>query len=188
MPSSFSTQISMPGLGESGGSEPAPLTAGWFEEVGQPLHQGDILFDFPLPGIDFQSETQRLRLVRAVQTVIVVTQTCDIPKTPQTELLLASVYEFSEFRTFNDRYKSSAFRKTLEEGTSIAEFALPPPPDTNEFLVASFRKLHVVPKAYVLSSLPERMARLRSPYKEYFAQAYARFMMRVGLPMTLSIV
>lgn len=49
-----------------------------------------------------------------------------------------------------------------------------------------FRDLHIVPKSDLrlfAHSLGPRL-RLRSPYKEHLAQSFARFMMRVGLPVT----
>lgn len=169
----------------SGPTGHSGLSAEWYEEVSGKLEQGDVLFDFPLPTITFNSE-RGLGLARAKCDVIVVTQTCDIPKPAQTELLLAVVFEYSEICKSSDVFKSSAFRESLSKGLAISEFGLPPKPDGgNEFLVVSFRKLQVVPKDYVESERGSGGARLTSPYKEYFAQAYARFTMRVGLPLPL---
>lgn len=170
--------------------EPEPeshddLFEAWYEPIGDPLEQGDLLFDFPLPVITFDPAMDELGLAWSTQHVIVVTQSCDVPKKAQTEFLLASVFDYAVLREADDNFRSSEFRKSLSRGTNVAEFALPPKPQGNgEFLVVSFRKLHVVPKSYVQDRAADAL-RLRSPYKEYFAQAYARFMMRVGLPLPL---
>lgn len=176
----------MPGPSED---ERPDLAAEWFEPIGDPLEQGDLLFDFPLPVITYDPTDDKLGLAKAKRDVILLTQSCDLPKSAQTEVLLATVFRYADLKEEDDNFKSSAFRDALRRGVAVSEFALPPPPDGGgEFLVVSFRKLQVIPKAYLLDHLPDRSLRLRSPYKEYFAQAYARFMMRVGLPLPLPTI
>lgn len=162
------------------------LSEEWFVEIGDPLHQGDLLINFPLPAMTSDPGSNALGLSRANMNVIVVTQSCDIPKVAQTELLLASVFDYADLEKKGDVFRSAEFRKSLSRGTNLSEFALPPRPKGNgQFMVVSFRKLHVVPKSYVTSNVVAGALSLRSPYREYFAQAYARFMMRVGLPLPL---
>ena len=175
----------MPGSDGAKGTSHAALSAEWFGEATSPLEQGDVLLDFALPALTFD-EAWGLRIERQSQTAIVVTQSCDVSKDSQTELLLASVFDYSVLRETADIFKSTAYRKSLSQGNVHSEFALPPRPSGNgQFMVVSFRKLHVVPKSYVEANLPPDALRLCSPYKEYFAQAYARFMMRVGLPLPM---
>lgn len=178
----------MPGSKGGNGTPHDDLSAEWFGEASSPLEQGDVLVDFALPALTFE-HAQGLRIERQSQTTIVVTQSCDVSKTSQTELLLASVFDYSVLRETSDIFKSTNYRKSLSQGNVHSEFALPPRPAGNgEFMVVSFRKLHVVPKAYVEANLPANSLRLSSPYKEYFAQAYARFMMRVGLPLPMPTI
>lgn len=176
----------MPGSSDKGTHEKPDLAAEWFENIGDTLEQGDVLFDFPLPVITYEVESDKLGLAKAKRDVIVLTQSCDLPKPAQTEVLLATVFSYADLKEQDDNFKSSAFRDALRRGVAVSEFALPPRPGGDgQFLVVSFRKLQVVPKAYLFAHLPDQSLRLRSPYKEYFAQAYARFMMRVGLPLPL---
>lgn len=169
-----------------GGGEFEALSSEWYGNIEGGLEQGDVLFDFPLPAVTYDSATGNLGLARARRDVVVITQTCDIPKPAQSDLLLGLVFSYSELSESNGAFKSSEFRTSLSRGTTISEFALPPKPaGGSEFLVVSFRKLHVIPKDYVIDRRGENGVRLMSPYKEYFAQAYARFTMRVGLPMPL---
>lgn len=162
-----------------------PASEAWYEAFSEPMQQGDVFFDFPLLSITYDGDGEEPGLARAKQTVVVLTQSCDIPKAAQTELLMASVFDFEALRESHDRFRSSDFKSGLSRGTVISEFAIPPHPQNgNQYLVASFRKLHVIPKKYVEANIASA-ARLRSPYKEYFAQAYARFVMRVGLPYPL---
>jgi len=72
------------------------LSEEWFVEIGDPLHQGDLLINFPLPAMTSDPGSNALGLSRANMNVIVVTQSCDIPKVAQTELLLASVFDYAD--------------------------------------------------------------------------------------------
>lgn len=181
------TLTSMSGPEGSPANPTEDASAAWFEPLTLPLEQGDVLGDFPLPTISYDESTDTLGISRARVAAIVLTQSCDIQKPAQTELLLASVFDFDDLRNSGtDNFRSSDYRKSLSRGTNVSDFAMPPKPSGNgQFLVVSFRKLHVVPKHYVVSNMSTDAIRLRSPYKEYFAQAYARYMMRVGLPLTL---
>jgi len=175
----------MPGSSGAESNSYESHSSEWFGEVEGVLEQGDVLVDFALPAMTFDEE-HGLRIERRSQTAIVVTQSCDVAKNSQTDLLLASVFDFGVLRKTTGFFQSSKYRQSLSQGNVHSEFALPPRPNGNgEFLVVSFRNLHVVPKAYILANLPTESLRLSSPYKEYFAQAYARFMMRVGLPLPL---
>jgi len=53
-----------------------------------------------------------------------------------------------------------------------------------DYGLLDFRHVFGVPFAYLQKYVAENSPRLRllSPYREHFAQAFARFMMRVGLP------
>jgi hypothetical protein len=67
---------------------------------------------------------------------------------------------------------------------------LPSPADAasnQTVLIAHFREIFSLPFDYLQShagSMGERI-RLQSPYLEHFAQGFARFFMRVGLPLDI---
>lgn len=161
---------------------------GWYGSVTGPMEQGDIFLDFPLVLPTLTSDGQMV-LSTANHIVLVLTQTCDIPKTSQKTLLLVQAVNYDSARRIsaNGHLNSQEYREALANGTSIADFLLPPSEDGHlEFTLVHFRNLFVLPKNYVERYAPDRhRLRLRSPYKEYFSQAYARFIMRVGLPSTL---
>lgn len=52
------------------------------------------------------------------------------------------------------------------------------------YSIVDFHCIHTVPKAYLqeLARSQEPRIRLRPPYREHLAQAFARYFMRVGLP------
>lgn len=62
------------------------------------------------------------------------------------------------------------------------------PADNNTVFVVDFRQIYSLPFKFLqkkAESLGTRK-KLNSPYLEHFAQAFARFFMRVGLPSSIS--
>src|SRR5262249_44474717 len=106
-------------------------------------------------------------------------------------LLLAPVTDWistvrSEVQAGNTGVKSREFRKKLIDG-SIPGLSLlhkHDGPPSLEWSVVNFHRLYTLPKTFLqqyAQSLGPRL-RLRSPYREQLAQAFARYFMRVGLP------
>lgn len=61
------------------------------------------------------------------------------------------------------------------------------PQDIRQALVVDFREIYSLSYDYVTAyatALGPRW-RLKSPFLEHFSQAFARFFMRVGLPLTI---
>ena len=168
----------------------------WYEIVtGDSLLQGDILFacpvvffsgpwSFPLQATDLGYEVMPIN-------AIVMTQSCDL-ENQKTDLALVAIVSdwqataLAEYRGGNTAVKSRDFRKKLIEG-SIPGLSLLHKREgtpTLEWSVANFHRLYTLPKAFLQqfaqSSGPR--LRLRSPYREHLAQAFARYFMRVGLP------
>jgi hypothetical protein len=168
-----------------GGSRSNP---NWYEPASNSLEQGDLLLDFPLilPTVTSEGE---VAVLRKKTHVAILTQSCDIAKPTQKTLLLVQVFEYGEVsaRPENSHLKTKEYIRGLREGAAICDFLLPPGPfGSIGYGLISFRHLFVLPKSYVEQQAPALSGlTLRSPYKEHFSQAYARFMMRVGLPDTL---
>lgn len=130
-----------------------------------------------------------------IQTIdaITVTQTCDLENAKVRNILLARVVRWADFAAAqfaagNTAVKSSAFRRNLIRGdipplTLLHEREAQPSLDWS---IVDFRELYVADRdridAFVDQPGNRRRLRLTSPYKEHFAQAFARFYMRVGLP------
>lgn len=163
----------------------------WYETVeGSELEQGDILHNFPVTAVRGAAKPEaEPELSIVFRSVIVLTQTCDIPKKAQTSLLLSQITDYDSLAKNNEGIvRSKDFRRKLVDNQEIAFFLLKQrteQPPLN-WSVASFRDVYVSPKEEVqilAQDLGVRL-RLRSPYKEHLAQSFAKFMMRVGLPET----
>ena len=56
-----------------------------------------------------------------------------------------------------------------------------------DYLVVDFRSVYSVPFDFIMELVEKRGKRLRllPPYREHLSQAFARFFMRVGLPVDI---
>ncbi len=169
----------------------------WWTATSGPGHErGDLLRDFPVvrvESVDVSGDTAEVASRVEVIDAIVVTQTCDLENAKVANILLARVttwadFAAAQFAAGNTAVKSGSFRRNLIRGDIPPLMLLharePQPP--LDWSVVDFRELHVVDRAMIDEFVGQpgsrRRLRLISPYKEHFAQAFARFYMRVGLP------
>lgn len=155
----------------------------WYGTSEQDLQQGDLMIDFPALVTSARASGD-WGLTRRRSTFAVLTQSCDIRKERQQILLLVPVVTYEGLKVQDNAARASNYKTALVQGTAIAEFLLPPLAGSSDWLVALFRNVISVPKDYVTGIGGERVS-LVSPYREHFAQGYARFVMRVGLPSGL---
>jgi len=169
----------------------------WWTATSGPGHeQGDLLRDFPVAHVESVEVSGAAAEVRSrVEFIdgIIVTQTCDLENAKIANILLARVttwadFAAAQFAAGNTAVKSSGFRRNLIRGD------IPPlmllharaSQPALDWSVVDFRELHVVDRDRVDEFVGQRGSRRRlrmvPPYKEHFAQAFARFYMRVGLP------
>ncbi|HTU89736.1 MAG TPA: hypothetical protein VMF69_06550 [Gemmataceae bacterium] len=169
----------------------------WYQIVQDAtLFQGDILLHCPVFVIAAelswpQSSNAPLEVDIKDLDLIVMTQTCDLQNNKVEDVLLAQMVAWpqvvsAEVQKGNPSVQSRNFRKQLVEG-NIPGFSLLHKREEEPSLpwsVVDFHRLFTLPKAFLsrfAASLGPRL-RLRSPYREHLAQAFARYFMRVGLP------
>lgn len=168
------------GAGDQDGDE--GKYARWYERDA-PLSQGSILRNTRVwEELPTSTEEVAKAAPRRIEA-IVLTQSCDIVnKKGQARLLVA---EIQTYRSIAEQkggfFRGSQYRKELSDGITLAEFLLPPADGAIEdWSVVNFRELYTVNRS-ILSSEDDFVG-LDSPYREHLGQAFARFMMRVGLP------
>jgi hypothetical protein len=164
----------------------------WYEIVNEDgLEQGDILEGCPvfivpedlaggaLASALFDWETRDL---------IVMSQTCDMVKGREkiVEALLCPVWqrpELTEGYLATSRGMEDARRGNLPGYHVIAACDLPG--FGREVRVVEFRRVYSLPLAFLRKQATTTGERLRllPPYREHLSQAFARFFMRVGLPV-----
>jgi hypothetical protein len=171
------------------------LSEWWTATSADSHEQGDLLRHFPVvhvEGVDLEGEPTVRTRIQTVD-VILVTQTCDLENAKVRNILLARVVSWADFAAAqfaagNSAVESSAFRRNLIRGdvpplTLLHEREAQP---SLAWSIVDFRELFVVGRGrideFVARPGNRRRLRLVSPYKEHFAQSFARFHMRVGLP------
>lgn len=183
----------------------------WYEaaEAGMPITQGDLIFDCPLiawkPGPvvlqgSAEGEVLQSAIVAVNADVIVMTQACDLEHGKVENVLVCPHLSLADYRSHweaamlargntptakawrnqcEDIRDGYVWNQTLLNAGELAPLRI-------EQRVVDFHEVFTVPRSF-LESLLEQRARLRlrllPPYREHLSQAFARFFMRVGLPV-----
>jgi len=169
----------------------------WYELVsGELLLQGDILIDCPVFAVSGRlrwplSADDVIEVEAKVFDLVVMTQSCDLENEKVNDILLAQLVSWTdvvqaEVERGNQRVRSRKFRKLLVDG-NVPGLSLLHKRQSSPVLpwsVVDFHRLFTLPKAFVTQFAADTGGRLRirSPYREHLAQAFARYFMRVGLP------
>lgn len=172
--------------------------------------QGDILMDCPLLEWDAADEVNfdnaESELEGAVDgiraDVVVMTQACDLENNHVSNVLLCPHLSLEEYRVaceeeFNGSHQeltTKAWRKRCEsiKQGSVWNLAMLNSREEGEIKlslrIVDFHSVYTVPRSFLESmqtQLAQPRLRLLPPYREHLSQAFARFFMRVGLPMTI---
>ncbi len=161
------------------------------------LEQGDILrnFDLAIPSAMLPMDVDEYILNVQSDDVVILTQSCDIEHGKARSLILCPVAPLWDFiEDANSRggkhWASSSIRENLWQGnlpgyhllneSKIAGLELP-------LTVVDFHEIYSAPTVQVRQYVQTCGPRLRlcPPYREHLAQAFARFFMHVGLPVSI---
>lgn len=171
----------------------------WYETVsGDDIQQGDILENCPvfiLPSkLQLDTPTTASQIYEIPfegRDVIVISQSCDMEKGREkiSDVLLCCVWKRSDFDTGDPMSKMENWEK-VRKGQLLGFHVLNKcdlEGFKQDYRVVDFRRVHSLPLDFVrkiAGELGERI-RLQPPYREHLSQAFARFFMRVGLPVDL---
>lgn len=172
------------------------MTESWYEIVtGSALAQGDLLMSCPILRVAAleKDPSGAVEVVEEEHDVIVLTQSCDLENDKVDELLVAAVRGYrplvAQEGAANSMLRSKDFRRAAVRG-NLPSYSLlqarSQPPEL-EWSLVDFHHLFSLRKSWargVAEQLGDRL-RLKSPYREHLAQAFARYIMRVGLPTHL---
>lgn len=162
----------------------------WGSTSGSDLAQGDYLTEcwVPVFGADLGPSELQPDIPVKKGDLIIVTQSCDLMNSKVTLVATCPISSLGTFEKANPSFarKWEQVRKGRVEGLHL--LASPRQPENNrDALVVDFRQIWSLPRAYLAhraADLEERW-RLKSPFLEHFSQAFARFFMRVGLPVDI---
>lgn len=163
----------------------------WYEVVNgdEALMQGDFIERCPvvIPPLEISHNVE----VKIIEyDVVIMSQSCDLVQRKLDLVLVCPIWPLSEFEKRSDFFKSKKGKEALRRGNvpgyhllnkcEIKGFV-------REYLVVDFRSVYSVPFDFLLDLAPKRGNRIRllPPYREHLSQAFARFFMRVGLPVDI---
>ena len=165
----------------------------WYEIVeGIGLQQGDILEDVDIytamPRHEGQDDT--VPSIADKFDVVIITQSCDILKEQCQNIVVCPVWSLADTKKNIPHFSSLDGLEDLRQGRvvgyhilnrcDIQEFQ-------KDFRIVNFYRIFELPKSRAVSIAYAQSPRLRllPPYREHLSQAFARFFMRVGLPVEI---
>ena len=169
----------------------------WYEEIysSGEITQGDIITEcnIPLHGKKlYEALLEDKELTSPIDIkiadVIVLSQVCDIKLDKVDSIVVCPVWPLTTLIETNSYFNSSDAKESLRQGKE------PPYHLLNEytllkfkFSVVDFHRIYSLPKDYIKNVAENIKIRLRllPPYREHLSQAFARYFMRVGLPVDI---
>ncbi|MBW2061826.1 MAG: hypothetical protein JRI95_09725 [Deltaproteobacteria bacterium] len=190
------------------------MTEGWYELVNAdvPITQGDLIFSCPVIGwqsdtIDLQGKEYTEVLDSASDVisadVVVLTQACDLEHSKVANVILCPHFSLKEYKSAwetemknrNNNPSPKAWRSHCSDICDgfIWNLAMLNSFENKDYKldirVVDFHDIFTIPRIFLESLLKQRdeyRFRLLPPYREHLSQAFARFFMRVGLPIEIS--
>lgn len=165
----------------------------WYEIIhgNEPLLQGDFIMSCSvvIPPQIIKSGGRVLADVIEYD-VIIMSQSCDLVNRKLELVLVCPIWEINEFERRSDFFKSRKGKEALRHGY-LPGYHLLNKCEIDDFkkdcLVVDFRSVYSVPFDFLVKLAQKTSKRLRllPPYREHLSQSFARFFMRVGLPIDI---
>lgn len=185
------------------------MSEAWYETVNAEagLTQGDLIFGCPLLtweafplGLEIGMDGETLRgIARGIQhDVVVMTQACDLANKRVNDVVLCPHHSLGEFRQLWERRIDkpaekawNSYCRNIANGFvwNLAMLDFAQLGDNRwDIRIVDFSRVYTVPREFLESLILRRgepRLRLLPPFREHLSQAFARFFMRVGLPVPI---
>ena len=174
----------------------------WFELVtdSEEITQGDIIKNCPVPilkGININKEGQNVEAEIEIIDGIILSQACDIANKKINNIILCSITSKNDYeKILKSQGKST--KDILKSIEGIIKGQVNAYHIINKFCSEDFNQDYSIINFKDLFSIPIETAkdvakkngkrlRLCPPYREHLSQAFARYFMRVGLPINIKL-
>ena len=159
------------------------------------LEQGDFFFSCrvlvqaPIPPGQ-PGEIKELKGNVKEYDVVILSQSCDLIQNKIEFVLVCPHMIIEEFAQIESNFNDVNFKENIRRG-NVAGYHMLAACEVQNFVspirVVNFRQVFSLPFPYIqdLASQQNPRLRLLPPYREHLAQAFARFIMRVGLPVDI---
>jgi hypothetical protein len=172
----------------------------WYEIIQNhgDITQGDIIKDCYIPMPNEQFYFSLLKGDKTVSgpinvsntDVIILSQACDIDHAQIDSIIVCPIWPLFNLVSRSEYYKSKVGKENLRQGKEPAYHLL------NEhnsgsykmpLSIVDFHRIYSLPKDFITNIANQNCPRLRllPPYREHLSQAFARYFMRVGLPIDI---
>jgi hypothetical protein len=153
--------------------------------VTAPLTQGDIIAACPLIYWLMEQDSEGKSTRRSAvsqETVVVLTQACDLANLKTANVQVAVVHEAQRLVELG-LLKGTTIRDQVRRHRVYGWYFLPTAQEFAESIV-DLRDIHTVPRALLQEKIDagDRRATIRSPYREHLAQHFAVTFSRIALP------
>lgn len=164
----------------------------WYDVIdgGEALMQGDFIITCPvlIPTSSFGENEISAKVIE--YDVIILSQSCDLAHRKLDLVSVSPVWPISDLESKSDFFKSRKGKESLRQGNISGYHLLNRcklEGFENDYLIVDFRNVYGVPLDFIIDLAKDRGKRLRllPPYREHLSQAFARFFMRVGLPVDI---
>lgn len=155
-----------------------------------PLNQGDFIMSCPILEQEFNPSSEKITARYTEYDVIIMSQSCDLENEKLDLVLVCPIDDILNLSQNNPWFQSPKNLEKLRQGNQPNYHLLNKCTLNNyqhDFMIVDFRTVFSVPYRYLRQKIQNEPNRLRllSPYKEHLSQAFARFFMRVGLPVDI---
>ncbi len=187
-------------MNQSATEQSSKVSYPWYRVVSadEPLEQGDILPNCPIFLIPSEAgRAERIEVTRATSRLIVMSQSCDLlprgdGRPAIDEVVLCPVLTRAELIDSDPAWKKENQWKQAKDGKLVRRHLLNSSSEANHALDLSVVLLdHIFSLGFdlVTAHAAELGSRLRllPPYREHLSQSFARFFMRVGLPLDVDL-
>lgn len=171
------------------------MSRGWWESAtGLGLAQGDLFEHRVFPEVlsgNAGEVGDRGESILKRGSLLVVTQSCEFENGRNPEMVvLCRSYLLREYEQALGRVMGKDVLESIRQGRREGLHMLAAPGgngESNGILIADFRQVVVLPSTLPIEWVKGTNPRWRlvSPYVEHFSQSFARFFMRVGLPIPI---
>jgi len=165
----------------------------WYEKVGssEPLLQGDFVDSCPIivpPSVIDPSKTVETTVIE--YDAVIMSQSCDLIAEKLELVLMCPLWSLKELGETNTFFGSSEGKEALRKGHSPGYHLLNKCKINGlkkDHLVVDFRSVYSVSFDFLQTFAKSKGERIRllPPYREHLSQSFARFFMRVGLPVDI---
>jgi hypothetical protein len=168
----------------------------WYAEVADgTLSQGDILTECPagyLP-VDWDPGGQSQEFRVDIFDLIVLTQACDLAHDKVAYVVCCPVHPHTFIDGQNGSSDGADLKRVRKHKDQIIQGIVPgcamlasyEGSPSRPVSVVSFREVFSLPKVFLRQRAAQQHLRLLPPYREHISQSFARFFMRVGLPIDI---